>query len=351
MLAREALHAGKFVDPVAKVRHLIRRKTSERDRLLKEIAGCEAALLPLQEHQRTMEALDREIHELFRGLLANPKLSKRAQKQVRELYEALQDDQALSLDPTRAAERASSCCCPACSSSADDPSAWAEELFGADGTETPRAEPDSHPPRRPERDASVRALYHKLAFRFHPDRAEDDARRAEHETVMREVNDAYHGGDTERLLMLSRELGIEIGELKAGDGLLAELVRQYERIKAEVRAIRSSPLGTLIADVRRSRQHNYRSPIEVLEEQAKTALEHLADMRDFVQDFAQGRMSLKAFLSGPQGESAFEADEAEDLFLEFIGMVEQLQRASRGSTKSARGRSTASNSARQRRNR
>ena len=95
--------------------------------------------------------------------------------------------------------------------------------------------PPAPRPPKPQRDAGVRALYHKLALRFHPDRAQDEERRAEHEAVMREVNDAYHGGDSERMLALSRELDIDVGDLQASDGLLGELVAQYEAIKAEVR--------------------------------------------------------------------------------------------------------------------
>lgn len=339
MLARHASHAGNSVDPVAKVRGLIRRKASERDRLLKEIAECESALLPLEEHQRTLDALDGEIHELFRGLLAGPKLSKRAREQVRELYEALQDDQAISLDPGRAAERARSCSCPVCTRRRAEADAGGDEPLDAEARgEAPRVEPAAGAPDARERDASVRALYRKLAFRFHPDRAEDNTRRAEHEAVMREVNEAYHEGDTERLLRLSRELGIDVGELEAGDGVLAELVRQYERVKAEVRAIRHSPLGALVVDVRRARQRGDRSPIAALAEQVEIALASLAEMRDFTRQFAEGKIGLDTFLDGPRGHGDLDADADEEGFFEFLDMLGLAEAGSRGRTKSARGK-------------
>jgi hypothetical protein len=180
---------------------------------------------------------------------------------------------------------------------------------------------------RPERDAGVRALYRKLALHFHPDRAQDAARRAEHEAVMREVNDAYHGGDTERLLELSRELGIEVGELRTSDGLLAELVRQYEQLKAEVRAIRNSPLGMLVADVRRAeRDRDLRSPLDAIRDEAEAALHQLTEIRDLVRDFADGKTSLKAFLRGPERASPFAAFEEaqQDQLEELVGMFEEL---------------------------
>lgn len=344
MLTRGDSHAGKSVNSVEKLRQLIRRKTSERDKLLKEIAQCETALTPLRQRQLAMQALDREIHELFGALLGDRKLNRGAQTQIRTLYEELQDEQVLSPDPARAAERAGVCPCPACSGSDDVAEAWPEEL-GADDPASERggtrAAPASRIPPRQEREAGVRALYHKLALRFHPDRAEDEARRAEHEAVMRKVNDAYHGGDTERLLNLSRELGIDVGELKESDGLLAELVRQYERIKAEVRDIRSSPLGSLVAEMRRAGRHGYRSPIASLEEQAELALEQLTGVRDFVRDFAQRKISLETFLKGPRFEDPLEVGrvDEEELFLDVLDMVEQLDRAVRKANQSAQRKS------------
>jgi hypothetical protein len=329
MLVRDASRAGKADDPIAKVRQLIRRKTSEKERLRKEIVQCDTELMPLRQHQFAMDAVDREIHALFQALFADPKLSKRAKQDVRGVYEGLQADQIISPDPEWVRERANVCTCPACSP--DDVEIDAPDPRGA--------EPELRPRQRSEREASVRALYHKLALRFHPDRAEDDERRVEHEALMRDVNDAYHAGDTDRLLALSRELGIEVENLQQGGGLLAELVGQYERIKAEVRELRNSPLGALVADMRRARQRGARSPIEDLIEEAEVALEHLTSTRDFVRDFAQGKISLKTFLGGPQLEDPFSVTDSDEQFCELLDMVEQLDRAMRRSNRSARAKS------------
>jgi hypothetical protein len=313
-------------DPIAKIKGLIRRKTSEKLRLEKDIAACQAALAPMAAQQELLQALDREIHALFQRALANPKLTRRARSEVRDVYEELQDEQVISLDPERVTALGEACDCPFCSGAAADASPWPEERRGAQAAspETERMQPSSP---RPERDAGVRALYRKLALHFHPDRAQDEARRAEHEAVMREVNDAYHGGDTERLLELSRELGIEVGELRTSDGLLAELVRQYEQLKAEVRAIRNSPLGMLVADVRRAeRDRDLRSPLDAIRDEAEAALHQLTEIRDLVRDFADGKVSLKAFLRGPQTASPFAGfeDVEQDQLEELVGMFEEL---------------------------
>jgi len=342
MLMREASQPGHSVDPIAKVRQLIRRKTSERDRLLKEIGQCETSLMPLQQQQRTLEALDREIHELFRTALANPKLSKRARQELQGVYESLQADQIIT--PGRAwfaSARANACTCPACSR--EDDAEFQPEPFDAARGEPPSAEPAPRTQQRPEREASVRDLYRKLALRYHPDRAED-GERAHHEAVMREVNDAYNGGDTERLLELSRELGINVEDLQLGNGLLAELVGQYERIKAEVRALRSSPIGTLVAEMRRARQRGYRSPLEELHDQIATALQQLTGTRDFLRDFTLGKLSLKTFLRGPQLADV-EVTESDEI-LEALEMLEQLDRVARRAERGVRARSRRAGSAR-----
>jgi len=351
MLARSAA-AGHTRDPITKIRGLIRRKTSEKQRLQKDIAACQQALEPLASQQEALQELDREIHALFQSVLAGEKLAKRARKQVCDVYEQLQYEQLISLDPELAIGERASCDCPFCSGAATDEVPWPEEA-SVDREEASGhgQEPKPRSSSQPEREAGVRALYRKLALRFHPDRAQDEARRAEHEAVMREVNNAYHGGDTERLLELSRELGIEVGELRTSDGLLAELVRQYEQLKAEVRVLRSSPLGMLVADMRRAeRDRDRRSPIDAIRDEAEAALHQLTEIRNLVRDFAEGKISLKVFMRGPQISSPFDASEADeaDLFVELLGMFEGLvgelsaapvasRRKAKGSTGRAKG--------------
>jgi hypothetical protein len=123
---------------------------------------------------------------------------------------------------------------------------------------------------------------------------------------------------------------------------LAELVRQYEQLKAEVRAIRNSPLGMLVADVRRAeRDRDLRSPLDAIRDEAEAALHQLTEIRDLVRDFADGKVILKAFLRGPQRASPFAASESDEqaLFEELLGMFEGLVSApnARGARRRAKG--------------
>ena len=169
MLVPQPTRTANPQDAIEKLRCLIRRKTSEKARLLADITTCEADLAPLAEHQQTMEALDLQIHALFREALDNPKLSKRARRQVQELYEGLQDDQVISQDPEQAKLPEEACTCPACSARAANDAAF-EDMFG-DEPPSPGRHQTAPAPEKPARDAGLRALYHKLAFHFHPDRA------------------------------------------------------------------------------------------------------------------------------------------------------------------------------------
>jgi hypothetical protein len=123
---------------------------------------------------------------------------------------------------------------------------------------------------------------------------------------------------------------------------LTELVRQYEQLKAEVRAIRNSPLGMLVADVRRAeRDRDLRSPLDAIRDEAEAALHQLTEIRDLVRDFADGKASLKAFLRGPQTASPFAGleDVEQDQFEELVGMFEELVSAlnARGARRGAKG--------------
>ncbi len=127
---------------------------------------------------------------------------------------------------------------------------------------------------------------------------------------MRQVNDAYHSGDTQRLLELSRELGIDVEGLVGGTGLLQELVQQYENLKAEIRAMRASFLGTLVIDTRRAARDRSDPPLEMLLAYEVAKRDELRRVRDFVGGFVEGRVSLEELMEGPPRD---DADELEGL--------------------------------------
>ena len=320
----DLLHpTGKAADPVVRLRGLIRRKTTEKQRFQKEMEQLDLAMGPLREAAQEALTVDGEVHARFQQAMAKPGLSKAKKKQVRELYEELMRDGVLA-PPPGATEEADDCPCPACTAAraarggrndASEAEAGAEGFdgtpFGAtpfEGRPTGSMPADHAAAKKPDRDKGLRALYHKLARQYHPDRAEDDAERAAHGDVMRQVNDAYHSGDTQRLLELSRELGIDVEGLVGGTGLLQELVQQYENLKAELRAMRASFLGTLVIDTRRAARDRSDPPLEMLLAYEVAKRDELRRVRDFVGGFVEGKVSLTELMEGPPRDDAEELE-------------------------------------------
>jgi len=314
----------KAVDPVVRLRSLIRRKTTEKQRLQKDMEQLDLSMGPLREAAQEHVEVDREVHERFQQAMAKPGLSKANRARVRGLYEELQRDGVLAPPPSEPVTE-DNCPCPACTAARaaqgerkeagqpgwNDAEAGAEGFDGAPAGRSPfeggpaGGMPADHAAAaKPERDKGLRALYHTLARQYHPDRAEDEAERAARGAVMREVNDAYHSGDTQRLLELSRELGVDVEGLVGGAGLLHELVQQYELLKADLRALRASFLGTLVVDTRRAVRDRTEPPLDMLLECEVAMRDELRRIRDFVGDFVEGRISLKTLMAGPPREDA-----------------------------------------------
>lgn len=319
---------SKNVDPVARLRGLIRRKTTEKQRFQKEMEQLDLAMGPLREAARETEVVDGEVHARFQQAMAKPGLSKAKRKKVRDLYEELVLDGVIG-PPADATDAADDCPCPACTAAraargdASEADAGTDGFAGFDGAPFGGAPFEGRPggnapadhaaAKKPDRDKGLRALYHKLARQYHPDRAEDDEERAAHGDVMRQVNDAYHSGDTQRLLELSRELGVDVEGLVAGTGLLQELVQQYENLKAELRAMRASFLGTLVVDTRRAARDRSDPPLEMLLAYEVQKRDELRRVRDFVGGFVEGTVSLAELMEGPPLDDDDELDGLSEL--------------------------------------
>ena len=89
-------------------------------------------------------------------------------------------------------------------------------------------------------DPTLKGLYRKLAFHFHPDRAQNEEERAHYHEIMSRINDAYGSGDVETLEKLSRKLSLE-ERLKneSPEGLLNHLKQVYEQIFVLIRQLKA----------------------------------------------------------------------------------------------------------------
>ena len=296
-----------------RIRRLIRRKRSEHSRLEREMADLEAELLPLQGREAEVDALDAGLHDLFESASREPGLSAEVRSVVVRVHAGLQEVEILSFRD----EVERDCSCPSCAQDVarqSDAPPDVEPEFGSRpdyyGQEPPPgaefAEHQSAGAGQGDRDETLRQLYKKLALKFHPDRASDDERER-HARIMRDVNSAYHEMDTERLLELSRELGVSVEELKGSSGVLDELLQQYELIKEEVRHLRATLLGTLVIDTRRARRFGDPLPLVEIGDMITERATTLEKIHKFFLDFSMGGCLLT---SSPGGRLCGVADVA-----------------------------------------
>lgn len=91
-----------------------------------------------------------------------------------------------------------------------------------------------------ETDPSLQQLFRKLAFKFHPDRAQTPEERQQFHEIMSRINDAYHRGDLETLRKFERKLSLEERfQDVAPDVLLVRLKNEYDSALQLVKSLRA----------------------------------------------------------------------------------------------------------------
>jgi len=315
----ESGRAGSGVDAAARIQRLLRRKLSEKRRLEHELAELQQEMLALAVQVERARALANEIDEALRGAARRPGLTRRQRSDIESLRRELAED-LLAFGADAGVEE--SCDCPECRGEVEEPDRFDEAPRGSmrDEAEDTFASSSAG---RATRDPSLRELYHRLALHYHPDRADGEDLRAKNADKMREINQAFHEGDTDRLIELSRELGIAMDELRSASGILAEMVAQYERVKVEVRDLRASLPGQLLIERRRARRSGYPASVERMAEDLEGHIEELTGVREFVARFVAGELSVDDLLAGPY--TADQDDEEEDPFLVLASLLEATE--------------------------
>jgi hypothetical protein len=284
--------------PAERLRRLIARKRSEKERLEAEMRESRRQLAELAAmRQERLDPLDEEVHRGFADLLESGRFSAAALEEVAALYERLVARGFLSAGAARDGDgdgEVRVCGCPRCVADRE-----AEARGEGAGGEDRAAPP---PGRHAGPSRSLKDLYRQLASRYHPDKAEDEETRVENERLMRAINGAYASGDVDALASLTEELGFEI----AGDGVLEALAAQYARVKAEVRALREDFLGQLVVETRRCRRNGEPPPLEVMAGGIVAHAEGLAELLALLRDHRDGAIDDEELLAELLGEAADE---------------------------------------------
>jgi hypothetical protein len=271
-------------------------------------------------NMKTMAELDAEIHALFAEILNTRKMGKQTQKNIQSLYRSLQMGGIISYKPIEEEED-------------DDDDEELDELFeDNDAQENHQrrrqfweAEQDSESPTvaRTDESRKIRQTFLRLAEIFHPDKVKDNETQMTHTEIMKEINKAYQDGDLARLLEIERKY--EVGETidnNSEDDLSRRcknieqhnqiLKNQYEKLKQELRLAKNTPEGSMVADYKKAAKQGI-DCIELMLETIQSQTKIVAEIRDFVQDFKDKKITIKEFLAGPESLRSVQEDMMEEL--------------------------------------
>lgn len=285
----------------------IRRKRTELDNFIEQMRSIAIEVFKSGASLYSqIQELDAEIHSLFDEILTQRKLGKKSRKDVEKVYRSLQMQGIISFKSLGTEDMVE-----------DEDDDFFHDV-AQDHTEGESFEDDPSIPHGVEPtdppDRNLRQTFLRLASIYHPDRAEDEDVMAQHTEIMKEINRAYQSGDFARLLELEQQQITDASELQApGDDLENAceqlnqenrvLRNQYEEIKAELRELRNSTHeGQLVTYYRRVQKEGIDFVGEIVEV-AQKELERAQEIRDFVRDFRDKKITIKTFMRGPQSFS------------------------------------------------
>jgi hypothetical protein len=251
--------------------------------------------------------LDQEIHRLFEEIFATRKFNKKTKKDVEVIYRNLQMAGIISVKR---------------GNNEDD--IELDHLFEVDDNENFSSQAPSEenerdretqsgigfaPESKSDVSRNIRQAFLRLAEIFHPDKVTDGETQMRHTEIMKEINKAYQEGDLARLLEIEKQhLAGESIESSSEDDLTRRcnrleqenefLTTQYENLKQELRLIKHSPEGAMVSDCRKANREGIDLISQMLE-QVESELEAISNIRNFVKDFREQKISIREFLYGP----------------------------------------------------
>ncbi|BAZ31427.1 heat shock protein DnaJ-like protein [Cylindrospermum sp. NIES-4074] len=272
-----------------------------------------------------MADLDQEIHTLFAEILTTKKLGKQTKKSIEVIYHNLQLAGVISYKPD-----------------SEDEDIELDELFENSEQENTehryqdgesQQELPSPSTARTEESRKIRQTFLRLAEIFHPDKVKDSETQMHHTEIMKEINTAYQEGDLARLLEIERQHQVgEAIDRNSEDDLTRKcrnleqqneiLKTQYENLKRELRLAKNTPEGAMVADTRKAAKQGIDAISQMLETiESQTNI--IAEIRDYVKDFKEQKITIKEFLQGPTSLQSLKQKKMEEMLDE---MLEELGR-------------------------
>lgn len=275
---------------------------------------------------KKMSDLDREIHALFEEIFTSRKFGKQTEKNIKGVYLNLQRAGIISPKPTFEREQE------------DIDLDELFENFQSQGAEHHRQhwqaqqEAAETSINRKDESRKIRQTFLKLAEIFHPDKVTDSETQMYHTEIMKEINKAYQDGDLARLLEIEKQH--ELGEYidnNSEDDLTRKcktleqqnqiLKNQYENLKRELRQAKNTPEGAMVSDSRKAAKQGIDS-IDQMLETVEVQINIVTQIRDFVKDFKEQKITIKEFLGGPEVLHSLNQDIMEDLLEQMLSELD-----------------------------
>jgi hypothetical protein len=252
-----------------------------------------------------MAQLDQEIHTLFETIFNTRKFGKQTLKKIQAVYHQLQFAGIISIKPDRSHLGAEP----------NEEFAPMEEDFCAESAQSHhqnqqwQAQETTSFGARTETQQKIRSTFLRLAEIFHPDKALDSETQKYHTEIMQEINIAYQEGDLARLLEIeSRQQVGEVVNLNNEDDLTRKcrhleqqnqiLQAQYENLKQELRLAKNTPQGAMVSSSRKAKKQGI-DAVSGMVEAIESQIQAISQIRDFVKDFQQQKLTIQEFLAGP----------------------------------------------------
>jgi hypothetical protein len=271
--------------------------------------------------------LDQEIHSLFEEIFKTRKFGKQTNKKIESLYKSLQIEGIIS--PKSFIEE-------------EDEDSELDELFENSESNNDYEQNQQHRRQywhsdnetetssatRTEDSKKIRQTFLKLAEIFHPDKVRDSETHKSHTEIMKEINKAYQEGDLARLLEIERqhELGDNIDN-NSEDDLSRRckkleqqneiLKNQYDKLREELRLVKNTPEGAMVADFRKAEKQGF-SPFDLMLKTLDFQVKVIVEIRDFVRDFKDKKMTITDFLAGPESLRGDDDEMMESLLEELM---------------------------------
>ncbi|MEH1880495.1 J domain-containing protein [Nostoc sp.] len=305
----------------------IKRKRTELKNFVEQMRSLATEIL----HQASpsfqkMAELDQNIHTLFEEIFTTRKFGKQTLKNIEAVYLNLQLTGIISPKPSR--KQFNPELEELFNSSATEEGFSGETAEGRHQNWQAQESLESPSVARTEESRKIRQTFLRLAEIFHPDKVKDSETQRYYTEIMKEINKAYQEGDLARLLEIERiqEVG-EVIDNNSEDDLTRKcrtleqqnqiLLNQYENLKRELRSVKNTPEGGMVSDSRQAAKKGIDS-MAIMVETIESQLNVVSQIRDFVKDFREQKITIKEFLGGPVSLHSLDEETMEDILEQML---------------------------------